>query len=566
MSLNDTKNKLAFVNNEKYIFNKNLSNNEIKSINENIKRDNILVRDNNINNNHYNNIIKSNLNPLSNINKDNDLKKENKFLFLSPKQNKSYKKKNICSSKQINKKEDNESNNNSLEDIIEDKIYDTENIFFNINNNIFINKTNSNLIFNNCTSTENKNMDNKKIFQIKNNNKQMINKSIRKKKILNINTFVNNILNNKMNIIKDNKCIQKWKYISNSYYKKILIKSILKKLIENKNNIIKRKNDKKNKNISHESNNIIVTTQIKPVIQNLHKIPNYNDKDNDNYKIIDFINIIKFSKNNYFDYMEQLSERYNIENDKNEKGSNSFTNISFVLNNFANNKIFKDISAGFEKLKKLEQNMNYKNALNFKIYEKYHGNIESIYEEDDESEENKLNERIDNKKDKKSYSPIKKYINNIKDIDIFKKTNLKFKINSPNKDNINIIIPKNIPSINEVDNWFKKNVSQKNNKNYKFKESILISKYKEKSTYDTTINNNNKNEKIISNNLNTENNSSFPFITSEYNLISYKQNDIINKKNYSNDNNSTLKSNKTSLIIPNEDLNKNIDNKKKIKM
>ena len=126
-------------------------------------------------------------------------------------------------------------------------------------------------------------------------------------------------------------------------------------------------------------------------------------------------------------------------------------------------------------------------------------------------------------------------------------------------------IPKNLPSINELDKWFRRNDSKKDIKNHFFKESIIISK--EKSNKDTGITN--KNEKIISNNINIIDNSSFPLINNDNinktnNLTSYKENTLFSNKNYSNDEKSICEKNKTSLNISNEDLNKDIDNSQKI--
>jgi hypothetical protein len=56
---------------------------------------------------------------------------------------------------------------NAFECDNKDTIYDIENIFLNINNNIFINKTNSNLIINNSLTP--KKSENNNIFLIKNN-------------------------------------------------------------------------------------------------------------------------------------------------------------------------------------------------------------------------------------------------------------------------------------------------------------------------------------------------------------------------------------------------------------
>ena len=569
MALNDKKEQISFINSDKKenIY-KNTDNNT-KNINNSLKNDNILIKEdiikneplNNkiekdlikediIKNEPLNNKIEKDLNSLCCINKENNINrhKGNNYIFLSPEKIKTNKNKSFSEQiNQVNIEESNESKNNSIEGDNEDTIYDTENICLNINNNIFINKTNSNLIINNCSTP--KKSENNNIFLIKNNKKQIINKTVRKKKLLNLNNFINDFLyNNKLSL---EKCIKKWKNISHLYYQKNMKKNILKKLTENKINIANREDNIAiiNKSSPHETNNFIVTTEIRPVLNeedniiNTHNILNMNK--------INFSNLVNISNNNFFDYIEQLSERYNIENKENE--NNEYTNISYILNNFTKNAIFKNISMNFEKFRKFEEKMNSylnKNNVNFKIYKKYHGNIESINEEDNESEENKLNES----KDK---SPLKKIVNN--------NINNIFKIKSPKKDIMITKIPKNLPSINELDKWFRRNDSKKDIKNHFFKESIIISK--EKSNKDTGITN--KNEKIISNNINIIDNSSFPLINNDNinktnNLTSYKENTLFSNKNYSNDEKSICEKNKTSLNISNEDLNKDIDNSQKI--
>ena len=541
MSLNDLKEEIPFINSDKTEqIHKNNDNN--KNINNSFTNNNILKKEDIRKTNHLNNKRENDLNSLCYINKENNINinKEKNLIFLSPEKIKNNKNKSLSEQiNQVKSKESFESKNNSIEGDNEDTIYDTENIFLNINN-IFINKTNPSLIITNCKTP--KRLENNNIFSVNDNKKQIINKTVRKKKLLNINNFINEFL--AKNKISHEKYIKKWKIISYLYYQKNMKKNLLKKLIENKINDANRGDyitilDKSN---AHESNNFIVTTQIKPVLNNEDSI--INTHNNFNMSKINFSNIINISNNNYFDYIEQLSERYNIENKDNE--NNEYTNISYILKNFTKNAIFKNISYNFEKFRKFEEKMNSclnKNDVNFKIYKKYHGNIESIHEEDNESEENKLNES----KDK---SLLKKIVNsNINNI---------FKIKSPKKDVAVVKITKKMPSINEIDNYFQIKL-------HFFKESLIISKEKAKKS--TSIAN--KNEKIISNNTSVENNSFFPFINNDNlnkinNLTSYKENVLFSYKNYSNDEKSIFEKNKESLNISNEALNKNIANNQKI--
>jgi len=495
-----------------------------------------------------------------NINKDINFSflspekiKENEPLFFLSKTNKNENNKimNIIYN-------NNNQNNKSFEDDNDDKKYNTDNTFiykYN-NNNIFdyIDKSDSNSIINSSTSPDIQNTEfNKKAFisRNKNNNhiysspKAFINKSIKKKKILNLKSFFKN--NEKLQKISlssnNNTFIHKFKYIICLYYKKYMIKEIIKSLINIKNNykiqyekIINRQNEK-NKYIINPINNIIVSTEIKSINDNFNNNNKHLIKV-DNKKLVHFSN----NNNSYTDYFDQLSEKYNKEQEENEKSEYNPTNLSFVLNNFVNHTIFKNISKEFEKFKEYDKKMSLleQNEIKYKIYTKYHGNIESIYEEDDESEIDKdsiINDQledINNQKDNLD-SPMNRIIN---DFNIFesedfinKKT---IKINAPEKDNKKIIFPKIFPSITQIDSLQKikeiqnsflnnnvNNDNNENNKNIKLKESLLVSNDINNKIIQT---NNIFNKKDIKENINLINNKSSN--TQNNKLTSIKNNSI----------------------------------------
>ena len=355
MSLNREKKTINYNDNKGFIFN---------DISESITK--------NKNHDIFKNRMNKKLNPLfiqlNNNNKDNNNEKNKNQLY------------SILSPEKIN---------NSFDDDNEDKIYGTytDKIFHNISNNIIdcIDQSDSFSFINISTSPDiKKNEFDKNTNQVKNNKRQqLINKSIRKKKILNLNSFINNMLSKNKNKKIDkyhennNKEIEKWKHIAFYYYQKYNIKEIISKLIKNR---IKNANVKDN-----ELTNIFITTQIKPVIQDniINNIICKNKmNDNDYKRIVNFPNNNNYNYN-YNDYMEQLSEIYNFEqgqeNESNVKVEYIATIISFVINNFRNNGIFNNISKEIEKIKNYENKINLllnKNNINVKIYNKYHGNIE----------------------------------------------------------------------------------------------------------------------------------------------------------------------------------------------
>ena len=180
---------------------------------------------------------------------------------------------------------------------------------------------------NNSTSFESKNISSNSY--INSNKKNVINKSVRKKRIINLKSFLydRKIKSNKKNILD--------KFIS--LLRKVALQKIFKKLVKYNDNTssrideIKLKNFKEKINKSNnkdndipEINDIIVTTQVK-LVDNNNECYNCNNLSDTN------------SCNNYFYYIEQLSSRYNREREENLFNMFKYrpTNISFVVNNFS---------------------------------------------------------------------------------------------------------------------------------------------------------------------------------------------------------------------------------------
>lgn len=320
---------------------------------------------------------------------------KNKFLSL---------KNNINIDKQ-NQNSDNE----------DEKKYETDNNFpINCHNNIFDFYESDKFDTNNSTSLESKN-----ISSFSNNNKKhMINKTVRKKKIINLKSFL------KERKIKLNKKYYLDKFIT--ILRKIFIRKVINQLYNNSSNnilsninkiklnnlenkIIKSNNRKKEKN--NNKTDLIVTTS-KNMMDN-NDCYNYNNLSDSN------------SCNNYFYYIEQLSSRYNREKEENIFNIHKYrpTNISFVVNNYFNNNIFNNISNQFELIKK---SLNLNNTIRNQtlLYKKYYGDIEAINEEENESEEirnrkssrrNEDNSLNDTKSiDDNIDSSIKKILNDMK--------------------------------------------------------------------------------------------------------------------------------------------------------
>lgn len=423
---------------------------------------------NNILNHNSTNLIESipklNLQSILNPEKNNSNKSRNNKILLD-------KHKLFSSKNNINF--DNSNKNSDYED---EKKFETDNNFsINCHNNIFdfyeLDKNDTN----NSTSLESK-----KISSISNNNKKnMINKSVRKKRIINLKSFLNE---RKLNVNK--------KYYLDKFIfsiRNVFIRKSFTKLYNNifDNNFslkldkIKLENSEgknRNKEKNEDSNDIVVNTQIKMMDNN--DCINYNNLSDSH------------SCNNYFYYIEQLSARYNREREENIFNILKYkpTNVSFVINNFSkNNNIFGNIQSQFELIK---ENLKINNTMQNQIllYKKYYGDIEAINEEENESEEiknrkssrrnedNSLNDAL-SFDDNLDFS-VKKMLNNIKlknNKNIIKKDKSRlFNINPPIYDNckIRIEIPTNIiDKISEINNNL--NSKMNNNKN--------INKYKNNS-------------------------------------------------------------------------------------
>lgn len=424
-----------------------------------------LLKSPNKNNNLYHNstnliesIPKLNLQSILNPEKKNYNKSRNDKISLD--------KHKLFSSK--NNIFDKSSKNSDYED--ENK-YETDNNFtINCHNNIFdfyeLDKNDTN----NSTSLESK-----KISSISNNNKKsIINKTVRKKRIINLKSFLNE---KKLNV---NKKYYLDKFTSS--IRKIFIRKSFKKLYNNillKFDKIKLKNieDKnRNKEKNEDSTDIVVITQIK--MMNNNDCINYNNLSDSH------------SCNNYFYYIEQLSARYNREREEDIFNILKYkpTNVSFVINNFSNNNnIFGNIQSQFELIKEhLKLNNTMQNQIF--LYKKYYGDIEAINEEENESEEirnrksskrnedNSLNEALS--LDDNLDISVKKMLNSIKSKNnknqIDKNKSRIYSINPPIYDNckIRINIPTNIiDKISEINNNYKinngKNIDYNNSEIYK---------------------------------------------------------------------------------------------------
>ena len=318
---------------------------------------------------------------------------------------------------------------------------------------------------NNSTSFESKNISSNSY--INSNKKNVINKSVRKKRIINLKSFLydRKIKSNKKNILD--------KFIS--LLRKVALQKIFKKLVKYNDNTssrideIKLKNFKEKINKSNnkdndipEINDIIVTTQVK-LVDNNNECYNCNNLSDTN------------SCNNYFYYIEQLSSRYNREREENLFNMFKYrpTNISFVVNNFSNNTIFNNVDEQFKLIKNQNEiNNNIQNQIN--LYKKYYGEIEAINEEDNESEEiknrkssrrnqdNSLNDAL-SLDDNIDFS-MKKMLYNIKVLNnkIPNKNNKIriFKVNEPIYDDKKFNLDKamdNINKITEIDKIKRKN-------------------------------------------------------------------------------------------------------------
>ena len=402
------------------------------------------------------NIPKLNLQSILNPEKNNSNKSRNNKILLD--KHKLFSSKNNINFDKSNKNSDYEDENK----------FETDNNFsINCHNNIFdfyeLDKNDTN----NSTSLESK-----KISSISNNNKKnMINKSVRKKRIINLKSFLNEKqinVNKKYYLDKFTSSIRKV-FIRKSFIK--LYNNILSKLDKIKLKNIEGKNRNREKN--EDSTDIVINTQIKMMDNN--DCINYNNLSDSH------------SCNNYFYYIEQLSARYNREREENIFNILKYkpTNVSFVINNFSkNNNIFGNIQSQFELIK---ENLKINNTIQNQIllYKKYYGDIEAINEEENESEEiknrkssrrnedNSLNDAL-SFDDNLDFS-VKKMLNNIKlknNKNIIKKDKSRlFNINPPIYDNckIRIEIPTNIiDKISEINNNL--NSKMNNNKN--------INKYK----------------------------------------------------------------------------------------
>ena len=228
---------------------------------------------------------------------------------------------------------------------------------------------------NNTTLLEQKNILSNSLNTSK---KPLINKTVRRKKIINLKSFLNKAKNNKKYI--NNKFLQ----LLEKIYNKLIVKFTFKKLVKyHEENIFYTIDKEKLKNLeekiqlssrdininkNNEINDIIITNQIKELNSEPYRYNNACDTN---------------SENNYFFYIEQLSSRYHRER---EEMLNKYrpTNISFVINNFVNNNIFDNVEKNFELIKEFSK-ANSKKQI--KIYKKYYGNIEAINEEENESEE-----------------------------------------------------------------------------------------------------------------------------------------------------------------------------------
>ena len=423
-------------------------------------------------------------------------------------------------------------NNNSAKsnlDMDDDKKYDTDvNFPLKCHNNIFDFYDIDKFDTYNTTLLEAKNISSSSNQKM--NQNHSINKVIRKKKIVNLKAF----LNNKM--IHPNKKYSLNKLISilNNIYKKYFFKKLYDFKEYNTLSIINKDDEMKLKNLEEKilkSNNInknnnsnekseIFASKIKSI-----------DNNKESYNIIGFNNIYDLDSNsegNYFNYMEQLSSRYKKEREQELNTIIKYrpTNISFVLNNFPNNKIFNEIQKEFNLIKKeFKSKENVRNQLNF--YKKYYGDIEAINEEDNESDDikkrkssrrnkdNSSNKSIEDFNHSVSFSkednldfPINKLLDNMKsnnNTKIIKKPKSSiYVIKSPNKDNskFNLDISKNcLHKICEIDNI---EIHQAKMKSFSIDSKNRDNKISIKK-YNYSNQSNNYNNNFDENNCNTSN-------------------------------------------------------------
>ena len=270
------------------------------------------------------------------LNLQNILNKEKNITILpiSRNANKSIDKQQFISTNHMDKSNINIDND-------DERKYETDNnIPIKCHNNIFdfydIDKCDTN----NSTSFESKNISSNSYLN--SNKKHMINKTVRKKRIINLKSF---LFDRK---IKSNKNNSLDKFFS--ILRKVLLNKIFKKLVVKYNNNtssrideikfknFKEKIDKSNNRDNNipEINDIIVNTQVKLVDNN--ECYNCNNLSDTN------------SCNNYFYYIEQLSSRYNREREENLFNMFKYrpTNISFVVKNFSNNTIFNNVDKQFK--------------------------------------------------------------------------------------------------------------------------------------------------------------------------------------------------------------------------
>ena len=257
-------------------------------------------------------------------------------------------------------------------DTIEGNKYGTDyNLNINGNNNIF--DMDDFEKYNNSTTIETKDILSHSNNLI--NKKKMINKTIRKKRIINLKSFINDSKVKSRNKFILNKFINIFK---NIYEINLMRRSFRKLLKYQENKILSKINNE------GEKNNIISYSQIKL----LNKSNNYYNSSYSN-SMSD-----SNSGRNYIHYIDKISSRCNREREK----ENILTiikyrptNISFVLNHFSNNTIFNNIQDQLGIFKNQCKMNNEKNINQIKLFKKYYGDVEAINEEENESEEIKIN-------------------------------------------------------------------------------------------------------------------------------------------------------------------------------
>ena len=416
------------------------------------------------------------------LNLQNILNKEKNITIIpiSRNANKSIDKQQFISTNHMDKSNINIDND-------DERKYETDNnIPIKCHNNIFdfydIDKYDTN----NSTSFESKNISSNSYLN--SNKKYMINKTVRKKRIINLKSFLYD------RKIKSNKNNSLDKFFS--ILRKVLLNKIFKKLVKYNNNTSSRIDEIKFKNFKEkidksnnrdnnipEINDIIVNTQVK-LVDNNNECYNCNNLSDTN------------SCNNYFYYIEQLSSRYNREREENIFNMFKYrpTNISFVVNNFSNNTIFNNVDKQF-KLINDQSKINYNVQSQINLYKKYYGDIEAINEEDNESEEIKNRKSSRRNQDGSLNDPLslddnidfsmKKMLYNIK---VFnnkipnKNNKLRiYKVNEPIYDNKKINIEMSMDNINkitEIDKIKRKNDEVKSKINKSFNNFNKHNSYK----------------------------------------------------------------------------------------